>query len=90
MSSSKRFFTKTNQSRSYVATHNDTGSVNGSKWIPNIETKYEFFTVSEFIDVFTPTKLSEGLKKAIEKAYETCGNVTFNTGNGNETFYFTK
>lgn len=86
METTKRIYTETLQVREYAVKANGIGM----EWIPRIEKVYEFCNVDEFLRTFKPTKLSEGLKNAIEKAYNECGNVTFNVGSGNKTFYFTK
>jgi hypothetical protein len=86
-SNTKRIYTETLQAREYACI-----SSPGSEmvWIPRIDKVYKFNHVDEFIRTFKPRKLSENLKNAITKAYNECGNVTFNAGNGNRTFYFKK
>lgn len=86
MEITKRIYTETLQVREYAVKSNGIGM----EWIPRIEKVYEFCNVDDFLIEFKPTKLSANLKQAIEKAYNECGNVTFNTGRGNKTFYFKK
>ena len=86
MTTIKRIYKETLQVREYAVKSNGIGM----EWIQRIEKVYEFCDVDEFLRTFTPCKLSEDLKYAIIKSYNECGNVTFNVGNGNQTFYFTK
>lgn len=51
---------------------------------------FKYKTVEEFVYEFTPTFLSENLKKAITRAFSENGSVTFNYGCGNQTFYFSE
>ena len=60
----------------------------GSELYGRIETVYEFYNAHQFIEKFPPTKPSESLMKAISDAFETYGTVVYNTGNGNQSFYF--
>lgn len=50
----------------------------------------ELNTVEEFIDMFPPVKPSIGLVNAIKTAWKNDCDVTYNCGNGNQTFYFNK
>lgn len=86
MSDLVRVYKETLQVREYAVKSNGIGM----EWIPRIEKVYTFCNVDEFIRAFTPSKLSEDLKSTITKSYNECGNVTFNVGNGNQTFCFTK
>jgi hypothetical protein len=86
METKKRIYKETLQVREYAVKSNGIGM----EWIPRIEKVYEFCNVDEFLRTFTPSILKENLKTAITNAYNDCGNVTFNVGNGNQTFYFTK
>lgn len=47
-------------------------------------------SLSIFLELFKPVKQSKDLIRAIELAYEYQGEVTFNYGNGNQTFFFKK
>jgi hypothetical protein len=85
MKITKRFYTDIIQQRELAVKTNGVGK----EWIPRIETKYEFLEVDEFLRTFKPVIFSDALRSAIEKAYNECGNVTFNAGNGNQKFYFT-
>ncbi|MNR47217.1 hypothetical protein D3C85_1662910 [compost metagenome] len=44
--------------------------------------------VFDFIEKFTPIKQSDNLINKIKKSYSENGSVTYNCGNGNQTFYF--
>ena len=86
MEITKRIYVETLQVREYAVKADGIGR----EWIPRIEKIYKFCSIDEFLRTFKPTKLSRDLRSAIEKAYNECGRVTFNVGNGNRTFYFTK
>lgn len=86
MANTKRIYTETLQTRSFVSKTNGVGS----EWRPRIEKVYEFYSVDEFLKEFTPIKISQGLIDSITTAFNDFGNVTFNYGYGNKTFYFKK
>ena len=86
MTTTKRTYTETLQIREYAVKANGIGR----EWIPRIEKVYEFCSVEEFLKTFSPMKSSEGLINSITKAYNDCGEVKFNAGNGNQTFNFKK
>lgn len=55
----------------------------------NTEKLYgEVANVEVFIEQNQPIKPSENLTNAIKKAFNENGSVTYNCGNGNQTFYF--
>lgn len=79
-----------------IRTHE--GNTNGNKYkLPtiiqplvynSISYEYEFNSVYEFIEMFTPVKQTKGIMSAIKREFEANGQVTYNIGNGNQTFYF--
>jgi len=84
METTKRIYKETVQYREYAVKNNGIGR----EWIPRIDKTYEFCSVDEFLRTFKPIKLSKGLMDAINRAYNNCGEVTFNIGQGNRTFNF--
>ena len=60
----------------------------GQTWKERKEYTSDFDTVDDFINKFTPVRLTAGLRDAISSAFKNCSRVTFNIGNGNRTFYF--
>jgi len=57
----------------------------------NTENLYgEVANVEIFIEQNQPTKRSDNLINAIKKAFNENDSVTYNCGNGNQTFYFSE
>lgn len=48
----------------------------------------DFETVDDFIEKFPPQNPTKNILNAIKSAFKNSGNVTYNTGKGNQTFYF--
>lgn len=86
MKSIKRKHAEIIQSRGYVVKK---GGV-GREWVPRIEKTYEFHSVYEFLNEFHPAKPTKNLLSSISEAYTDCKTISFNTGNGNQTFNFFK
>lgn len=52
------------------------------------ETEGTVDSIEDFLKIFKPSKLSDGLMNAIKRAWDNNDHVIFNCGNGNQTFYF--
>jgi hypothetical protein len=80
-------FTTTRRTAGVTTVRDEEGNYLYQIW--NAEKLYgEVANVDVFIAQNQPTKLSENLLNAIKKAFNENGSVTYNCGNGNQTFYF--
>ena len=80
-------FETTKRTSGVTTVRDDEGNYLYQIW--NTEKLYgEVANVEVFINQNQPTKPSENLLTAIKKAFEENGSVTYNCGNGNQTFYF--
>lgn len=48
----------------------------------------EIKNIEDFLKINPPAKPSDNLINAIKKAFDSNSSVTFNSGKGNQTFYF--
>lgn len=80
-------FTTTKRTSCVTTVRDEKGAYLYQIW--NNEKLYgEVANVDVFIAQNQPTKVSENLLNAIKKAFNENGSVTYNCGNGNQTFYF--
>lgn len=82
-------FTTTKRTGGATTTTDEKGKYLYQVW--NTEKLYgEVDNVEVFIAQNKPTKSSENILNAIKKAYNENGSITYNCGNGNQTFYFSE
>lgn len=82
-------FTTTKRTKGVIIVRDEESNYLYQIW--NTKNLYgEVANVDVFIDQNQPVKVSENLLNAIKKAFNENGSVTYNCGNGNQTFYFSE